>query len=1798
LDPTQLSDSGLSTCVSLLTDTITSFTQYAGIDNTADVVIDTLSDLLKEGNSLSDTLLTQVENGLTAIATGTQQNLAIGEDPREFVTDNLRVLIVVNNPEDLLTTKYKVPRSDYESLENTPDEKVLLNTSLLLQGNNAGLIIGTTIVTMPSNPEAINFNSSDIRVTTTTYTSSSSIASRRLREVHQQQSRQLSSSSTHPTYKTKTMLPSIYAGVDRQKRELSDLNIGSNAIGVELLLTNLQGIIYDEQIPVYRNVTCRREGFIAPYKEVITCPTGHTTTVLCTGTLNTYNVTCPSYTDVPQCRSYDSTLEDYAVNPHCEVLAFTSDATKCACYGTLQGDSSSSSRRMFDDSNNNASQSLIDDTFTYGSNNNNKRRLSGTEVTQQFVASMGVLRKDFKQVYTIPPSLTEVQQDTVKMTIGIAVSAFFIAFLLGLVLWDHQELIRARRNKLMRDKKNRTVNTLFDKIMPPELRSGRWLTIWIHFLYIDHSWISLLAPYTQYRDFRTVKLARIFNHVILIFLFNTIFVRTFFADDGTCEDIIMGNTCQNEESFAAYRLICKWRTDNESCEFDTPIIDVLNLILFVSVVTLLTIFLGHFLDLMAKAIFNNKESVLRQKIEWNDLKNVKQVVPDSDGLEEYWERVDELKEIQTMKQKILYAARLYKLQQCTDFVSPLIEAEILGEKGREEKARNPLSLAQLLTRKYMEKQRAAERAIKQGEYQAQGERIEKAFDDDVDVEEGGTPLKKYIRNGHGHGHTNHFPSPPMSPSGSPSSPQEKQDTQHAIMAQQLKKLASQRATNSGSGGRSNANIGVNALKKFAASNKSNNSNKIAISPDAPSEASHASSTDPLDQQVALKVVISPHSTPRDLYQKNGEEKEEHKESSIDNTQSLSRPSSADMDLHLQSHSESDSEINSMDELDLQREAELNKPQQTQSLWTRLFGQVKPKPRLLSRVLGARMDALKVKHEVQLLENDQDKEVYLLKCFILEHLHGSKKSLLQRYFFSEGRHLNPNYTPYHTTKKYISIVLLPLLWCAILYGIYFYQLPLGSRSSMIWLVFNIVSIIMDAGIVQPGRIFLKSIVVNGTVTSDMKEIISTLKKRMCAIMMRSEGVLRDANAHVQHFNPACRVARLFPHLPASRFLMSLNDSDVPYALKQKGGSLQTQQGWIAWFVITATVVIPSTLLMWLTSLPVPIQDLAMELFMTTAFIAFTFVIYAFSLANPFLALVILFIAVASIVLKEIKLSMDIAYKKRKHAQALEEARDKAKLESLYGGGSGLDTSLDKSIGMGGVDDMSSIGGSILFKPPGTGGGGSISNSSMFGGSIAKTNKIYAIDARPGTSFGDEDDIEEEEEYNADGTVKKGKGINDDDVDDEEKIDLIGTFVREINQVVTFRSKFKPLPNELASVKRGGNTTGSLGSYNSSNQHQLNNYNNIEDNASLGASTIQSGSLASQLITQGRSSSFRDQDDLSFSSRLGKLQPLTGSSQSLAKLPSLDSVDVQSVTGIGNDNIGLGFDGAYSRNTRGITLNNRDRDESDNLSMQSYDSQVSNTSNVMRMGIAQSKVQDARMNDMLLSQQQQIAQETEHLRIQQRLAQRHQSNNNVGISNATANKMMSERMAQVTSQQQLETQHQHANQHMMDRLQHRSTHGTGIGGGNSVTSGMSVAESISHLEQNIQKNLESVLSNAFDGNSKRSKRKDKRRVMREERESGAGGGDDDSGAYDKTRYHSSRAKQQLEVDTDTTEQDDDHPYAYVRQPNAGRTQPTSPQSFSSPKALDASSHEEKRFKSNRLNRSTLKMDQGDDHWHHQH
>jgi len=109
----------------------------------------------------------------------------------------------------------------------------------------------------------------------------------------------------------------------------------------------------------------------------------------------------------------------------------------------------------------------------------------------------------------------------------------------------------------------------------------------------------------------------------------------------------------------------------------------------------------------------------------------------------------------------------------------------------------------------------------------------------------------------------------------------------------------------------------------------------------------------------------------------------------------------------------------------------------------------------------------------------------------------------------------------------------------------FNLSIGSRSTNLWLVMVSINFVQDVFFLKPLKLYINFVVINGTVSREVRELCERLSKRSKLIMMRTHGLVRDADALVQHFNPAVRTARMYPALPISRFLMSLNDHDIPY-----------------------------------------------------------------------------------------------------------------------------------------------------------------------------------------------------------------------------------------------------------------------------------------------------------------------------------------------------------------------------------------------------------------------------------------------------------------------------------------------------------------------------------------------------------------------------------------------------------------------------------------------------------------------------
>jgi hypothetical protein len=105
--------------------------------------------------------------------------------------------------------------------------------------------------------------------------------------------------------------------------------------------------------------------------------------------------------------------------------------------------------------------------------------------------------------------------------------------------------------------------------------------------------------------------------------------------------------------------------------------------------------------------------------------------------------------------------------------------------------------------------------------------------------------------------------------------------------------------------------------------------------------------------------------------------------------------------------------------------------------------------------------------------------------------------------------------------------------------------IGSVSVGLWCIVFMVALVQELIVIETITIFARGIGVPAYVRRSFHHILYQLQRQAAVILMRSTGGhLRNANAFVQHLNPAVRAARFYPQYPVSRLLMNLSDIDLP------------------------------------------------------------------------------------------------------------------------------------------------------------------------------------------------------------------------------------------------------------------------------------------------------------------------------------------------------------------------------------------------------------------------------------------------------------------------------------------------------------------------------------------------------------------------------------------------------------------------------------------------------------------------------
>ena len=454
----------------------------------------------------------------------------------------------------------------------------------------------------------------------------------------------------------------------------------------------------------------------------------------------------------------------------------------------------------------------------------------------------------------------------------------------------------------------------------------------------------------------------------------------------------------------------------------------------------------------------------------------------------------------------------------------------------------------------------------------------------------------------------------------------------------------------------------------------------------------------------------------------------------------------------------------------------------------MFGQ-KRRPRTYGAVMRARRKAQAVKGEVQMLPTDEEKELYLMKAFILEHLSGYQRGIAQRYLLSPGKFQSGRYATSRAVMRVMAMVLLPLLYTAMFYAVYYCNSTMGSRSATFWLVACLIAVAQDALVLQPFRIWLKWIIIPAYVSQDVRELCHSIRLRFNSILLRRAGAMRDATAMVQHLNPACRVARLFPHLPVSRFLISLNDFDVPHLHKKAEGV--EHSSWLRWGLHAVSVTLPVIFLTLLTSIPLEMSDAVVDLAVSLLINLTMYIVYQLGTVSVFVAIFV----VAALLGGTVALN-EVYYR----AKSFKWKRPADDDDARPGSGSRGLRSREKPNGhrpgppmeqQYGLKSGSSFGSLGALKRGGPGVGsmrsiGSAAPSSPFRAQTQTQKRGQMTDKKAASPGGGDGSIQVGDDFGLGETVKE---------EEKEESVLLEEFISELDSTITFRPLYKAKPAEI-------------------------------------------------------------------------------------------------------------------------------------------------------------------------------------------------------------------------------------------------------------------------------------------------------------------------------------------------------------------------------------------------------------------
>jgi hypothetical protein len=252
--------------------------------------------------------------------------------------------------------------------------------------------------------------------------------------------------------------------------------------------------------------------------------------------------------------------------------------------------------------------------------------------------------------------------------------------------------------------------------------------------------------------------------------------------------------------------------------------------------------------------------------------------------------------------------------------------------------------------------------------------------------------------------------------------------------------------------------------------------------------------------------------------------------------------------------------------------------------------------LLWKVRCSRSKADQIAANVMQQDCEYKNEKLILQCFICHCMESDlQKSIALKHFLRDNSIRHTESYLGTVAEGLVVLFLLAFIVLSLLY-IFRYGAYMERELNDMWLLLFLVSICLDVIVFKPMRVWVTWIASASIVEEEAQVCLGILRERCQYILRRRAGAMVYANSWIQHFNPACRVARMFPHLPVSRLLMSLSDFDLPinYSVSTSSSWFQVEK----WIYFSVCLVWPKC--------PLLLQDVINETIATAALCAFIFI----------------------------------------------------------------------------------------------------------------------------------------------------------------------------------------------------------------------------------------------------------------------------------------------------------------------------------------------------------------------------------------------------------------------------------------------------------------------------------------------------------------------------------------------------------------------------------------------------------------